>query len=119
MYDSLLKNYKMTLQEKKRIVAILYEAKIENEQIFKLLKKFCNTDYEEALNLLQNEKFIDAPCRKLEEFLLLEKGYIYEDADLFINNHAICILANNPELSKVTPTKLYNFAKQHEKKKRY
>lgn len=120
MYYTLLKlkNDKMTQVEKKRMVAILYEAKINEEKILDLLNKYCNIDYEEALYLLQNEKIINAPCRRLEQFLLLEKGYTYEDADLFINRNVIGILVNNPELSKVTPTKLYDFAKEREKKKK-
>lgn len=115
MYHSLLENSRMTLEEKKRIIAILNETKIKEKEIFDLLKKYCNMDYKEALNIMQNEKFINVPCRRLEEFLLLEKGYSYKEVDLFINNHVINILANNPELSKVTPSKLYDLAKEHEK----
>ena len=117
MYNNLLNNYIMTLQEKRRIVAILYEAKIKEEEIINLLKKYCNIDYEEAINLLQNEKFIDAPCRKLEQFLILEKGYSYKDADVFINKYVINILTKNTELSKITPIKLYDLAMEYKKKK--
>ena len=118
MYHSLFYHYRITQQEKKRIVAILYEARTKDEEIINLLKKYCNIDYEESLNILQNEKFIEAPCRRLEQFLLLEKGYSYKNVDLFINKHVISILANNPELSKVTPNELYTLAKEHEKKKK-
>lgn len=94
---------------------MLYEAKVKDEEIFRLLEKYCNIDYEEALDILQNEKFINAPCRRLEQFLLLEKGYSPEAIDLFINKHVIRILAGNPELSKMTSDKLYAAAKEHEK----
>lgn len=114
MYHSLLEEYKMEQQDKKRIVAILCEVKVKDEEIFYLLKKYCNIDTKETLVLIQNERLIDAPCRKLEEFLLSEKGYSYEDADRFINKYAIGILVNNPELSKITPDKLY--IKVNEKK---
>lgn len=114
MYHSLLEEYKMEQQDKKRIVAILCEVKVKDEEIFYLLKKYCNIDPKETLVLIQNERLIDAPCRKLEEFLLSEKGYNYEDADRFINKYAIGILVNNPELSKITPDKLY--IKVNEKK---
>ena len=107
MYHSLLDEYEMEQQDKKRIVAILCEIKVKDEEIFNLLKKYCNIDPKETLALIQNEKLINAPCRKLEEFLLLEKGYSIEEADQFINKYAIGTLANNPELSKIAPDKLY------------
>lgn len=105
-------------REKKTIVAALYEAKIEEKEILRLLKKYCNINEEEALNIFQKEKFIYAPCRELEQYLLLEKGYDYKTSDLFINKYAIRVLANNPELSKLTPAKLYAVAKEHEENKR-
>lgn len=118
MYHSLLEERQIELREKKTIVAALYEAKIEEKEILRLLKKYCNINEEEALNIFQNEKFINAPCRELEQYLLLEKGYDYKTSDLFINKHVVRVLVNNPELSKLTPAKLYAVAKEHEENKR-
>ena len=116
MFHSSLKGQQIELWEKRTVVAALYEAKIGEEEILRLLKKYCHVDNEEALNIFQNERFINAPCRELEQYLLLEKGYDNEATDLFINKHAVRVLANNPELSKLTPTKLYAVAKEHKEK---
>ncbi|AWK52783.1 hypothetical protein DIC82_18065 [Clostridium beijerinckii] len=116
MYHSLLEERQIELREKKTIVAALYEAKIDGKEIIRLLKKYCNINEEEGLNIFKNEKFINAPCRELEQYLLLEKGYDYKTSDLFINKHAVRVLVNNPELSKLTAAKLYAVAKEHEEK---
>lgn len=118
MYHSLLEERQIELREKKTIVAALYEAKIEAKEILRLIKKYCNINEEEALNIFQNEKFINSPCRELEQYLLLEKGYDYETSDLFINKHVVRVLVNNPELIKLTPAKLYAVAKEHQENKR-
>ena len=116
MFKSLLNDREIQKQEKETVVAVLYEAKVEEEEILRLLKKYCKVGGVEALNILQNEKFINSPCRKLENYLLLEKGYNYEEADFLNNRYAIHVLATNPELSKVTPNKLYSFVKEYQKK---
>ncbi|MEG2379969.1 MAG: hypothetical protein RSB77_07115 [Bacilli bacterium] len=118
MYHSLLEEHQIELREKQTIVAALYEAKIEEKEILRLIKKYCNINEKEALNIFQNEKFINAPCRELEQYLLLEKGYDYKTSDLFINKHVVRVLVNNPELSKLTPAKLYAVAKEHQENKR-
>ena len=43
-------------REKKMAVAVLYEAKVKDDEILRILQKFCNIDNEEAVNVLQNEK---------------------------------------------------------------
>ena len=115
MYNSILEERQMELREKKTIVAALYEARIEEKEIIRLLKKYCNINEEYALKIFQDEKFINAPCRELEQYLRLKKGYDYKTSNFFINKHAIRVLYNNPELSKLTPAKLYAAAKEHEK----
>jgi len=117
MYNSLLEERQIGFREQSTIVATLYEAKIEGKEIIRLLKKYCNSNEEEALSIFKNEKFINVPCRELEQYLLLEKGYDYETAYSFINKNAIRVLYNNPELSKLTPAKLYAVAKEREKNK--
>ncbi len=95
-------------REKKMAVAVLYEAKVKDDEIIRILQKFCNIDNEEAVDILQNEKIIEAPCRKLTQFLLLEKGFNADDADTFIHKYAKRKLASNTELCKLPPEKLYN-----------
>lgn len=86
---------------------MLYEAKLKDEETIRLLLKYCNISEREAINLLQNEKFINAPCRKLEYYLLFEKGYDESATDIYIHNKAIGILTKNVELSKLTGAQLY------------
>ena len=115
MFHSFLKEQPIEQREKRRIAAVLCETKIEKDEVLRLIKKYCYVDDEEAVYLFQNEKFINAPCRDLEQYLLLEMGYDYEEVDLFINKFVISMLANNPELSKLTSSELYKVVKEHKK----
>lgn len=115
MFHSFLKEQPIEQREKRRIAAVLCETKIKKDEVLRLIKKYCYVDDEEAVYLFQNEKFINAPCRDLEQYLLLEMGYDYEEVDLFINKFVISMLANNPELSKLTSSELYKFVKEHKK----
>lgn len=90
------------------VAAALYEAKVKDDEILRLLQKYCNIDAEEAEKIVCNEKYIEAPCRELRQYLLLEKGYSPHDADVFIHNSARSALANNIELRKLSPTKLFD-----------
>ena len=115
MFHSFLKEQPIEQREKRRIAAVLCETKIKKDEVLRLIKKYCYVDDEETVYLFQNEKFINAPCRDLEQYLLLEMGYDYEEVDLFINKFVISMLANNPELSKLTSSELYKVVKEHKK----
>jgi hypothetical protein len=92
----------------KLVTAALYEAKVKNDEILRVLMKVCNIDREEAMNAVQNEKFMWSPCRELYQYLILEKGLNAHDADVFIHNRARFALADNAELSKLSPEKLFD-----------
>ena len=61
--------------EIKLVTAALYEAKVKDEEILRVLMKVCNADREEATNAFRNEKFMLYPCRALYQYLILEKGF--------------------------------------------
>lgn len=94
--------------EIKLVTAALYEAKVKDEEILRVLMKVCNTDREEATNAFRNEKFMLYPCRALYQYLILEKGFEEHDADVLIHSKAKRALASNRELSKLSPAKLYD-----------
>lgn len=99
---------KMILDFKKRLVAALYEAKVKDDEIITLLLKYGYMDEDEALMLLRNEKIVEAPCRNLYQYLILNKYTDEKEADKFIHNKARSALSNNMELSKLSPAKLYD-----------
>jgi hypothetical protein len=90
------------------VTAALYEVKIKDEEILRVLKKVCDLDREEAMQALQWEKFMYSPCRELYQYLILEKGYDAQAADVFIHNRARVALANNVELSKLSSAKMFD-----------
>jgi hypothetical protein len=94
--------------EIKLVTAALYEAKVKDEEILRVLMKVCNADREEAINAFRNEKFMLSPCRALYQYLILEQGFEEHDADVLIHNKAKLALAGNRELSKLSPAKLYD-----------
>ena len=94
--------------EIKLVTAALYEAKVKDEEILRVLMKVCDADREEATNAFRNEKFMLFPCRELYQYLILEKGFEEHDADVFVHKKAKRALADNRELSKLSPTKLFD-----------
>lgn len=65
-------------------------------------------DKDEALLLLKNEKIVEAPCRNLYKYLILNVFADETEADKFIHNKARIALSDNIELSKRSPAKLYD-----------
>lgn len=96
----------MILDFKKRLVAALYEAGVKDDEIIRLLLKYGYMDEDEALMLLKSEKIVEAPCRNLYQYLIL--NVFADEADTFIHNKARIALSNNMELRKLSPAKLYD-----------
>lgn len=97
----------VTRREKLYTTAALFDAKVKDSEIIRILLKFFDIDRDEATILLQNERFINAPCRNLEEYLICEKGYPEDEVDFIINRYAKTVLASNTENSKLSPAKLF------------
>lgn len=90
------------------VTAALYEANVKDDEIVRVLIKVCETDRQEAINAIQYEKFMLSPCRELYQFLLLDKGLNEHDADVFIHTKVKRALAGNTDLSKLSPSKLFD-----------
>lgn len=107
MYMDSLEERRARLNEIRLVAAALYEAKVKDEEILRVLVKVCDADREEATNAFRKEKFILYPCRELYQYLILEKGFEEHDADVFIHKKASRALADNRELSKLSPAKMF------------
>ena len=108
MYLGPLEESRARSNERKLVTAALYEAKVKDDEIIRVLIKICDVDKEEAVNALRNEKSILSPCRELYKYLILEKGYDEHDADVFVHNRARAALAGNAELSKLSSAKMFD-----------
>ena len=88
-------------------IAILYEAKIPDEQIIRLIQKYykvCDYDIREKLRI---ERTIEFPCRELQFFLMQEEGLSSDEARNYIINHRIGdMLKETPGLWKLSPREL-------------
>lgn len=94
-------------EKQRAVVAALCEAKVKDDEVLRLLKNYCDSTDEEAVNLLQCEKFIEAPCRTLFQNLVLDVGMSEREADDFIYLKAKVRLSKDTALSKLAPAKLY------------
>lgn len=94
--------------EIKLVTAALYEAKVKEDEILRALMKVCDIDRGEAMTAFHKEKFMLSPCRELYQYLILEKGFDAHDADVFIHNKATRALADNRELSRLSPAKMFD-----------
>lgn len=90
----------------------LCETKVKEDEILRILMKVCDIDRKEAMNALQNEKFMLSPCRELYQYLILEKGFDAHDAEGFVRKYARTALAGNAELSKLPSAKLFEAIKK-------
>ncbi|WP_407309960.1 hypothetical protein [Desulfosporosinus sp. SB140] len=108
IYVGSLEERQIRNNEIKLVTAALYEAKVKDDEILRVLMKMCDIDREEAMTAFQNEKFMLSPCRELYQYLILEKGLDAHDADVFVNNRARAALAGNPELSKLSSAKMFD-----------
>ena len=102
MYLGSLEERRARSNERKLVTAALYEAKVKDDEILRVLMKVCDIDREEAMTAFQKEKFMLSPCRELYQYLILEKGLDAHDADVFVHSRARVALAGNAELSKLS-----------------
>lgn len=107
VYVDSLEERRARMNDIKLVTAALYEAKVKDDEILRVLMKVCETDRQEAINALQNEKFILSPCRELYQYLILVKGFDEREADVFIHK-AKPKLAGNTELSKLSSAKMFD-----------
>lgn len=118
MYINSLEERRARKNERKLVTAALYEAKVKDDDIIRILMKVCDADRETATNAVRKEKFILYPCRELYQYMILEQGFEEYDADVFIHNKATGALARNIELSKLSPAKMFDAINKVDKEMR-
>ena len=117
MYVGSLKERQIRNNEIKLVTAALYESKVNDDEILRVLMKVCVIDREKAMTAFRNEKFLLSPCQELYQYLILEKGLDDHTAEVFIRNRARSALAGDAELSKLSPEKMFDAINKADKKK--
>lgn len=88
--------------------AALYEARVKDDVIIRLLVKHWLIHSDEAQEYLRIEKTIESPCRQLVAYLMTEEAITKEEANEFItNNGVVNMLQSSPGLWKVLTKELY------------
>lgn len=89
------------------LTAALYEAKIKDPEIIRLLQKYYGLRENEAQEQLRIEKTINHPCRELESYLMSEEALSQQEAQDYIINHGtLDLLRQERGLWKLTPKEL-------------
>jgi len=85
----------------------LYDAKVKDDVILKMLQKYWGLTENEARERLRIEKTIQHPCNMLAEYLMNEEAMSREEADRFIFSHGVVeILRSEPGVWKLSPKEL-------------
>lgn len=69
--------------------AALYEAKVKDDNIIRMLQKFWGITDFDARERLRIEKTINYPCRSVAEYLMNEEAMTQDEADDFIINRGV------------------------------
>ena len=85
----------------------LFEAKIKDEEIIRLIQKYYVLSEEEAEKLTISERTINSPCKELEKYLVRSEGYTRDEAISFIFDNGIPnYLRKNKGAWKLSPEQL-------------
>ncbi len=97
-----------------RMTAALYEAKVDENEIIRLIQKYYEITNSEAEEALRIEKQIMCPCRLLEEYLKRENNFSKQEAVNYINYHnTVEKLQGNPKLARLKGKELYNYLERN------
>lgn len=89
------------------LTAALYEAKIKDPEIIRLLQKYYGLRESEAQEQLRIEKTINHPCRELEAYLMSEDAFSQQEARAYIIEHGtVDLLRQERSLWKLPPKEL-------------
>ncbi|KGP91984.1 hypothetical protein N780_15455 [Pontibacillus chungwhensis BH030062] len=112
MHLSSLEESRNRNNEIKLVTEALCETKVQENEMLRILMQVCNVSRNEAMNALQNEKFMLSPCRELRQYLIVKKGFTPQEAEAFVYKYARTALARNAELSKLSSAKLFEAVKK-------
>lgn len=87
--------------------AALYEAKVKDDNIIRILQKFWGITDSNARERLRIEKTINYPCRSVAEYLMSEDAMTQDEADDFIINRGVlAYLREDRSAWKLSPKEL-------------
>jgi hypothetical protein len=90
--EAVLRHEDETVQQEREagisiLTAALYEAKIKDPEIIRLLQKYYGLRENEAQEQLRIEKTINHPCSELESYLMSEEALSQQEAQDYIIDH--------------------------------
>jgi hypothetical protein len=89
------------------LTAALYEAKIKDAEIVRLLQKYYGLRENEAQEQIRIERTINFPCRELESYLMSTEGFLQREAQDYIIDHGtVDMLRQERGLWKLAPKEL-------------
>ena len=87
--------------------AALYEAKVKDEEIIRIIQKYYGIAESEAQECLRIEKRVDHPCRELQSYLMREEAFSAEEArNYIIEKGTVELLKKEQALWKLSPKEL-------------
>ena len=110
--EAVLRHEDETVQQEREagisiLTAALYEAKIKDPEIIRLLQNYYGLRENEAQEQLRIEKTINHPCSELESYLMSEDALSQQDAQDYIIDHGtVDLLRQERGLWKLSPKEL-------------
>jgi|LAHS01.1.fsa_nt_gb hypothetical protein len=110
--EAVLRHEDETVQQEREagisiLTSALYEAKVKDLEIIRLLQKYyCLREYE-AQEQLRIEKTINHPCRELESYLMSTEALSQQEAQDYIIGHGtVDLLRQEKGFWKLSPKEL-------------
>lgn len=89
------------------LTAALYESKIKDAEIVRLLQKYYGLRENEAQEQIRIERTINYPCHELESYLMITEGLSQQEAQNYIIDHGtVDLLQQERGLWKLSPKEL-------------
>ena len=89
------------------LTAALYESKIKDAGIVRLLQKYYGIRENEAQEQIRIERTINHPCRELESYLMSTEGFSQQEAQDYIIDHGtVDLLRQERGFWKLSPKEL-------------
>lgn len=110
--EAVLRHEDETVQQEREagisiLTAALYEAKIKDPEIIRLLQKYYGLRENEAQEQIRIEKTINHPCSELESYLMSEEALSQQEAQDYIIDHGtVDLLRQERGLWKLSPKEL-------------
>lgn len=110
--EAVLRHDDETAQQEREVgisilTAALYESKIKDSEIVRLLQKYYGLRENEAQEQLRIERTINYPCRELESYLMSTEAFSQQEAQDYIIDHGtVDMLRQERGLWKLSPKEL-------------